>query len=147
MLSEYSFSSARSNLTELIDRVQRMVPAVIKPRKKSEEASVVLSRSLLMALLPSRIEDLAAKLEFIMEPDGSVTATLDPMDIAVNAETKEAATRRAAEEAIEYAREYLSPKNAAVYMRSPNRSSHLPIVVRISLCDSVDEVLELLTSA
>lgn len=147
MLTEYSFTNARSHLTELIDRVQRQAPAVIKPRKKSEEPTVVLSRSLVHMLLEENPGVVRITPQFVEEPDGSITVSLDPMDIAVNAHTRHAAIHAACQEAIDYAKEYLSPQNAALYMRSPNRKDHLSIVIRTALSDSIDEVAEILNLA
>lgn len=147
MFAEYSFSRARSNLTELIDGVQRLTPAVIKPRKKSEEASVVLSRDLLRMILRESEHESLVTPRFITEPDHSVTVVLDPLDIAVNAEKREAAILQAAGEAMEYAKEYLDPENVSLYLRSPNRRSHLPTVIRIAICDSLAEVAGVLNLA
>jgi len=144
MIAEYSFSKARSGFTELIDRVQRLAPAVIKPRKKTEEPSIVLSRSFLLELLREDRGTQKVKPLFIEEPDKSVTLVLDELGIAVNAETRGAAIEAATKEAVEYAQEYLSPENVALYVRSPNRGRHLPVVVRIALCNSMSEVMETL---
>ncbi len=73
--------------------------------------------------------------------------TLEPLDIAVNGASKEAAIQEAAMEAMEYAREYLDPSNVAFYLRSPNRRPHLSTVLRIGICDSTSEVLEVLNLA
>ena len=147
MFAEYSFSKARSNLTELIDGVQRLTPAVIRPRKKSEEASVVLSRALLCMILQESEHESLVTPRFIAEPDHSVTVALDPLDIAVNAETRESAIQLAAGEAMEYAKQYLDQENIALYLRSPNRRSHLPTVIRIAMCDSLSEVVGVLNLA
>jgi len=144
MLAEYSFSKARSSLTELVDRVQRLTLAVIRPRKKTEEPSVVLSRSLLLAILRDAQGEHEVKPAFVEEPDGSITLMLEPLDIAVNGESRDAAIAAAVQEAIEYAQEYLNPENVALYMHSPNRSHHLPIVIRIALCNSTSEIMETL---
>lgn len=93
---------------------------------------------------PGRLPRLHISPRFIAEPDGSVTLVLDPLDIAVNAETREAAIALAVSEAMEYAQEYLSPENVTLYLRSPNRSRHLPIVVRIASCGSMSQVMETL---
>lgn len=147
VLAEYSFTKARSSLTELIDSVQRMVPAVIKPRKKSEEPSVILARSLLLALLRENQAECALTARLAEEPDRSITVTLESLDIATNANTREAAMRAAAEEAVEYSKEYLDPANIGLYLRSPNRRPHLPLVMRIALCNSIAEVLEIFSFA
>lgn len=145
VLQEYSFTKARGSLTELIDRVQRMVPVVIRPRKKSEESSVIVSRNLLLSLLRDDKMQRRIQPRFISEPDGSTTLVLDPLDIAVNEETREDAVLSAASELIEYAREYLSPENIPVYLHSPNRRSHFAIVFQVALCDSAHEVAETLS--
>ena len=147
MFAEYSFSKARSNLTELIDGVQRLSPAVIRPRKKTEEASVVLSRALLRMILRESEQEILVKPRFMTEPDHSVTIMVHPLDIAVNAETRDAAIEQAAGEAMEYAKEYLDQDNIALYLRSPNRRSHLPMVIRIAMCDSAAEVAGVLNLA
>jgi hypothetical protein len=76
-----------------------------------------------------------------------VTVTLEPLDIAVNTNSKEEAIQEAVNEAVEYAREYLEPSNGAFYMRSPNRRPHLSTVLRIAICDSTREVLEVFNLA
>lgn len=147
VFAEYNFSKARSNLTELIDGVQQLAPAVIRPRKKTEDASVVLSRAFLKIVLQEAEAQSRVQPRLISEADGSVTVTLEPLDIAVNAGSKEAAVQEAVSEAVEYAREYLDSSNVALYLRSPNRRSHLSAVLRIAICDSTPEILEVLNLA
>jgi len=144
LFMEYSFSKARSNLTEVIDNVQRLVPVVIKPRKRSEDASVVVSRSLMLRLLRECGGAIRVSPHFVSEPDASVTLSLEPLDIVVNSKTREEAIRMAAEETIEYAKEYLAAENVMLYSRSPNRKAHLPFVIRIAMCESASEIAEAL---
>jgi hypothetical protein len=144
MFGEYSFSKARSNLTELIDGVQRLSLAIIRPRKRTEDASVVLSRALLRMILEEDAPKDPVKPRFIAEPDRTLTVLLEPLDIAVNAETREAALQKAADEAMAYAREYLDQKNVALYLGLPTRRPHLSTVIRIAICDSTPEILEVL---
>jgi hypothetical protein len=147
VLTEYNFSNARSNFTELIDCVQRLAPAVIRPRKKTEDASVILSRALLKMILGESEASSRLEPRFITETDGSVTLVLDPLDIAVNSNSKESAIREAVGEAVEYAKEYLDPANVALYLRSPNRRAHFSTVLQIAICDSPQEILEVLNLA
>ncbi|MGE5578748.1 MAG: hypothetical protein ACM3WU_01790 [Bacillota bacterium] len=146
VIAEYNFSKARSNLTELIDGVQQLAPAVIRPRKKTEDASVVLSRAFLKMIL-QEAETSRVQPRVLSEADGSVTVILEPLDIAVNSGSREAAIQEAVNEAVEYAREYLDPSNVAFYLRSPNRRPHLSTVLRIAICDSTPEILEVLNLA
>jgi len=147
VLTEYNFSNARSHFTELIDCVQRLAPVVIRPRKKTEDASIIMSRTLLKMILVDSEASPRIEPKFITETDGSVTLILDPLDIAVNSGSRESAIREAAVEAAEYAKEYLDPANVALYLRSPNRRAHLSTVLQIAICDSLQEILEVLNLA
>ncbi len=69
----------------------------------------MLSRSLIHMLLEENPGTVRITPQFLEEPDGSITVSLDPLDIAVNANTRHAAVHAACQEAIDYAREYLSP--------------------------------------
>lgn len=144
VLTEYAFSVARSNLTEVIDRAQKMAPVVIRSRKKSEEPSIVLSASLLRSLTDANCERVEIRPEFSGEADGSLTIELVPLDIVVNGPDRPAAVAEVVREAVEYAREYLDPENIALYLRAPNRRSHLSLMIRLALCESHAEVAELL---
>lgn len=143
MLPELKFSEARSKLTEVVDRAQRFEIPVIKPRKKSEDFTILLRGEMLKALLDQqRCSDLTVNT--FHEDDGSITISVDPFDIAVNGATLEEAANRAAEDVIEYACEYMDPDNFALYYRSQNRHSHLALVVKTLLCDSKEQVKVLL---
>lgn len=139
MLAELSFSEARSKLTEIVDRAQRFEIPVIRPRKKSEDYSVVVRGDLLKLLL-SKEQIKEFSVEVITENDGSVTISVVPFDIAVNGETRELAIEQAVDEVIDYVQEYMEPENFPVYFRSPNRRAHLALVTKIILCDSKEQV-------
>jgi hypothetical protein len=139
MLAELNFSEARSKLTEIVDRAQRFEIPVIRPRKKSEDYSVIVRRDLLKSLL-SKEQTKDFSMEFFDEEDGSVTISVAPFDIAVNGETRGVAIERAVDEVIDYAKEFMDPENFPVYFRSPNRRFHLALVTKILLCDSPEQV-------
>lgn len=142
-MTEYSFSQARSSLTEVIDKVQRLAPVVIRPRKRSEDESIILSRELMHRLLKECEHGLKLVSHFIPEPDSSITLSLEPLGLVATANTREAVIQEMAEELIWYAKEYLDAENIALYSRAPNRKSHLPFVIQIALCDGVDDVVKL----
>jgi hypothetical protein len=139
MLAELNFSEARSKLTEIVDRAQRFEIPVIRPRKKSEDYSVIVRGDLLKSLL-SKDQIKEFSVEVFDEKDGSVTISVDPFDIAVNGETREDAIGRAVDEVIDYTQEYMEPENFPVYFRSPNRRFHLALVTKVLLCDSKEQV-------
>ncbi len=63
------------------------------------------------------------------EDDGSITISMDDMDLAVNAPSKEAAIKTLCRDMVEYAEEYR--KAFAVYSGAPNRAAHAPLVKEI----------------
>ena len=63
------------------------------------------------------------------EDDGSITLSMDDMDLAVNAPSKEAAIKALCRDMVEYAEEYR--KAFAVYSAAPNRAAHAPLVKEI----------------
>lgn len=143
MLPELKFSEARSKFTEVVDRAQRFEIPIIRPRKQSEDFNILLRGDLLKSLLsPEQEREFTAKV--FREDDGSVTISVDPLDIVVNAGNLEAAIQAAAQETAEYAREYLDPENFPLYSRSPNRRPHLALVVKTLLCESPERVKELI---
>ena len=63
------------------------------------------------------------------EDDGSITLSMDDMDLAVNAPSKEAAIKALCRDMVEYAEEYR--KAFAMYSAAPNRAAHAPLVEEI----------------
>lgn len=95
----------------------------------------MLSFQTLSAILDT-VQYEAAELK---EDDGSVTLSLDNMDIAVNAETLPAAKVALTQAIQEYAEEYYS--NFETYSAAPNRRSHLPYIMKALIAESNDEVV------
>ncbi len=139
MLSELNFSEARSRLTEIVDRAQHFEIPVIRPRKKSEDYSVIIRSDLLKTLL-SKEQIKEFSVEFFNEDDGSVTISVDPFDIAVNGENQEEAVEQVVNDVIDYAKEYMEPENFPIYSRSPNRFLHLALITKVLLCNSREQV-------
>lgn len=59
------------------------------------------------------------------EDDGSITLSMDDMDLVVNAPSKEASIKTLCRDMVEYAEEYR--KEFAVYSAVPNRAAHAPL--------------------
>ena len=142
MLTELGFSEARNNLTEVVDRAQRFEIPVIRPRKKSEDYCAVMRADLIKAILD---KDMTAEFstEVFREGNGSITISVLPFGITANGPTMEAAVHEAVVEVVDYAREYIDPANFPLYHRSPNRRSHLALVVKVLLCHTLDQIKEL----
>ena len=63
------------------------------------------------------------------EDDGSITLSMDDMDLVVNAPSKEAAIKALRRDIVEYAEQY--HKEFAAYSAAPNRAAHAPLVKEI----------------
>lgn len=144
MLHEYNLSTARANLTEIVDHAQQCVPSIIRPRKKSEGTTIVLSLELLNGLMKAQVEMPAIGRECVQNGDGSVTVSLSPLGIEAKGRNGEEAVEEAVTAVMAYASDYLAPQNARLFLRSPSRKSHAALALRILLCQSRDEVKEVL---
>jgi antitoxin YefM len=138
MLAELTFTDARRELTSVIDRVQRMVPVVIRPRKQSEENTFILNETMVRIFL----SQYTFNLSLIDEEEGSYGYWLDNLDIYGYGETKEEALDSLVEELIIYAKQYTD--NPSRYIDAPNRRVHLPYVMRVMVCNDAEEVKRLL---
>lgn len=63
------------------------------------------------------------------EDDGTVTLSMDDMDLVVNAPSKEESIKALCRDMVEYAEEYR--KAFAMYSAAPNRAAHAPLVKEI----------------
>ena len=73
------------------------------------------------------------------EKDGSVTLSLNEIDLVENAQTESEARHLLAESIMEYAAEYY--EHFALWSAAPNRKSHVPYVLKALAVDNVS-VLE-----
>jgi len=93
-------------------------------------------------LLKLVLEDYELKPEIIQEDDGSLTLTLDSLELYANNTTLDLATKDLIEDLKIYAQDYLD--RSQLFLHAPNRKPHFPYVLRILLCDSDDEIRTLL---
>ena len=63
------------------------------------------------------------------EDDGSITLSMDDMDLVVNASSKEAAIKTLCRDMVKHAEEYR--KAFAMYSAAPSRAAHAPLVKEI----------------
>lgn len=76
------------------------------------------------------------------EDDGSVTLSLNEIDLAENADTEESAKRKLAQSIIEYAEDFYNEFNT--WSAAPNRKKHIPLVFKALTIDDVDKIGELI---
>jgi hypothetical protein len=141
MLTELKFTEARNQFTSVIDRVQRLSPVVVKPRKQSESNTYLLNEVLIQQLL----EGVTFRVEAIREENGSLTLALDELELYANGETEEEAFEALAGDLIAYAEDYMNDPYR--YLSAPNRRPHFPYLFKALLCSSKDEVKQMLKDA
>jgi len=141
MLAEMKFTEARNNFTSVIDRVQRLSPVIIKPRKQSEDCTFLLNEKLVHRLL----RDVQFRIVVMPEEDGSVTVGIDELELYVNGETIEEAIDELAEDIIAYAQDYMN--NPDRYFNAPNRRDHFPYLFKVLLHNNKEEVKQFLKNA
>lgn len=140
MLMEVEFENVRNKLTNVIDRVQRLTPAVIKPRKNTEACIVILNENLVRLLL----QEVIFSTKFYHEEDGSITLCIDDLELCTNGETEEEAFEELTDNLIDYTRDYM--KDPSRYFKAPNRRKHFPYLFKVSLCSNKEEVKQLIKS-
>lgn len=137
MLMEVNFTNARKTLSEIYDSVWHRYHPVIINRRQNEKV-IVLRRELQQDILQAY----HFKPEILLEKNGSVTAALDEVDIAVNCPNKEAALDELVKELRLYAQDYLD--RSQFFLNAPNRKEHFPYVLRVTLCNDDSEIRSLL---
>ena len=137
MLAELNFTNARNNLSSVYDEVYNDLKPIIIRRNVKEQ--VIMLRTDLQKLL---LSNFSLKPEVLPEEDGSITLAIDLIDISINADSLDQAKQEMAKELSLYARDYM--ERSQLFLNAPNRRSHFPYVLRILLCDNVEEVGQLL---
>lgn len=77
-----------------------------------------------------------------LEADGSVTLSLNEMDLAENAENEASAKQKLAQSIMEYAEEYYDEFN--LWNAAPNRKKHLPYVFKALIIDNAHKLGDLI---
>lgn len=77
-----------------------------------------------------------------MEKDGSVTLSLNEIDLVENGASEEEARRNLAEAILEYSLDYYN--DYEVYSRSPNRKGHIPYIFKALILDDPEKIGEML---
>lgn len=78
--------------------------------------------------------------ERFIEDDGSVTLSLNEIDLVENAPTEKEAKLLLAQAIMEYATEYY--ENYSFYNKAPNRKKHVPYVFKTLIMDDVNKIGE-----
>ncbi len=128
-------TDVRKEFSSFIDTVVREKPVAFT---RNRDQILAMSIDQIQILLQA----LSFHINWFEEDDGTITASLEEIDIVVNAENMDKAKRDMANELIEYSSEYLN--NYRLYSISPNRRMHFPYVIKISIQKDIEEVIKLL---
>lgn len=137
MLTEHNLTEARKGLSLLYDEVYNAFKPTIIRRKKTEE--ILLLRVDLQKML---LTYFPLKPEIIPEDDKSITLALDHLEIFVNGVTLEEAVQELISDLKYYSQDYI--QRSQLFLHAPNRRAHFPYVLRILLCDTDEEIRDLL---
>ncbi|MCR4441493.1 MAG: exoribonuclease R [Peptococcaceae bacterium] len=137
MLYELNLTDARKEFSSLYDQVFNMYkPAIIK-RKKSEEVMVLRVDQQKMLL-----SNFSLKPEIIKEDDSSITLALDDLELYSNGSNLDEAISGLVDDLKIYASDYI--QRSQLFLNAPNRKSHFPYVLRVLLCETDEEIRQLL---
>lgn len=126
-----SATEVRKDWSRVLDSVTRRRPAFIK---RTHDNVVLASTESLSAMLSY----VRYETTIFQEDDGSITLSLDALDLVVNEKSLEPAKKSLANDIEEYAEEYYA--NYESYSVSPNRRAHLPYVMKALIADSPKEL-------
>ena len=128
-------TDVRNDWSTVVDTVVREKPQFIKRTRDC----MLLSNIKLMETLLTAYTFTAEK---FIEDDGSITLSLDQIDLVENAETESEAILLLAQAIIDYSEDYYNNYN--LYSVAPNRKSHIPYVFKSLIIDDVNKIGELI---
>ncbi|HEY8346392.1 MAG TPA: hypothetical protein VIL07_03855 [Symbiobacteriaceae bacterium] len=121
-MSAISATEVRKNWGGFIDSVVRGRPEFVK---RNRDFIAVLSIPHLETVLSAY----RFHLVYDQEADGSISGSLQEIDVVANAPSVSELKQALAHELLEYAREYM--EHYDLYSHAPNRKGHLPYVLRV----------------
>jgi archaeosine-15-forming tRNA-guanine transglycosylase len=130
-------TDVRRNWSRFIDEVLHDKPKIVKRNR-----DCILSLSVKQAKV--LFSGFSLKARYLKEKNGTITATLDGFDLAVNRADEPSARKALAEELMDYAREYFA--EFQLYFNSPNRRSHFPYVLSVLIQEDLNGVMDLISA-
>jgi antitoxin YefM len=95
-----------------------------------------------LKLAKSMLSNFRFHAEFFTEEDGSVTSSLEEIDIIVNGADKEQAKTELAKDLLEYAQMYHDEFD--LFFNSKNRKEHLPYVLNVLMQSDIQSIVNLI---
>jgi hypothetical protein len=134
-LKAVNATDVRKDWGSFIDSVVRNRPKFIK---RSRDYIFTTSTDMLKEML----KGYKLTVSVYEEDNGTVTATLEELDIVSNGCTKEDALNTLISNLQEYAEEYYN--EFEYWYSAPNRKAHLPYVLNILLQDEVKDIMSMI---
>ena len=131
-----SATDVRKTFSAVMDTVVREKPVFIRRTRDH----LMLAD---LAFVEALVGNCVMTAERFFEQDGSVTLTLDQMDIVVNAPSEQEALVALAGDLREYALDYY--ENYPVWSISPNRKEHLPYIVKVLIVGDLTKIGDMIT--
>ena len=88
--------------------------------------------------MPEILEAYTFTAEKFQENDGSVTLSLNEIDLVENGENEEEARLNMGAAILDYANEYYAEYE--VYFHAPNRKKHIPYILKALIMDSAEKI-------
>ena len=124
-------TQVRKSWSEVVDSVVREKPAFIKRTRDC----MILSE---IGLIEKMLELYVFNAELLIEDDGSVTISLDEIDLVENGLNESDAMKKMASGILEYAQDYYNDFN--YWYSAPNRKAHLPYVMKVLILGDTDKI-------
>lgn len=131
MLTCVNSTEVRKDMGHFIDSIIREKPKVIK---RSRDYVFTSSIEMLKELL----KNTKFTANLFKEADGTITASLNEVDIVVNGENEEQVMTLLVNDLSEYAQDYYNEFN--YWFSAPNRKEQLPYILNVLIQDNIDGV-------
>lgn len=124
-------TDVRKEWGSFIDSIVREKPQIIKRTRDYVFASN-------LEIIKEILKAYTFTAELYKEDDGTITASLNEIDIAVNGKNEEEALNLLAKDLLEYAQDFYN--DFRYWYSAPNRKAHLPYVLNVLIQNDVEEV-------
>lgn len=128
-----SATDVRKHWSETMDSVVREKPTFIK---RTRDCVVLANEDLFMEMLSAYTFSAVR----YTEDDGSITLSLNEIDIVENAPTEGEAKLKLAESILDYATDFYN--DFAYWSAAANRKAHVPYVLRAIMLDDIHKIGE-----
>jgi hypothetical protein len=124
-------TDVRKTFSLFIDKAVRERPVFIRRTRDT----LILAR---LDFLNALVDNHTLTAERFVEDDGSVTLSLDQIDISANAPTETEAVSILAGDLREYAMDYYD--HYSEWSIAPNRKSHMPYVIKLLISNKIKKI-------